>query len=157
MTSLLKIPTEYQNSDWKTFETETDTAICTICQGTVKTVMTMRRKGMSLEDIGKKITKLCVRMNIQNERVCKGVIKLNLPIIAYIVDSKPTLTASTVCGVVLESKSCPLTDSQYDWNIEIDNHTDVLITDNDTNEQVNILQITDFHSIMVSCCIFLIV
>lgn len=55
------------------------------------------------------------------------------------------MTASTVCGVVLESKSCPLTDSEYDWNIGIDNHTDVLITENDTNEQVKILQITDFH------------
>lgn len=80
MTSLLKIPTEYQNSDWKTFEAETEIAICTICQGTVKTVMTMRRKGMSVEDIGNKITKLCVRMNIQKERVCKGVIELNLVI-----------------------------------------------------------------------------
>ena len=145
MANLLKIPTEHQNSDWKTFEAETESAICTICQGTVKIVLAMWRKGMSAEDIGKKITKLCVRMNIQNERVCKGVIELNLPIIAYIVDSKPKLTASTVCGVVLESKSCPLTDSEYDWNIDIDNHTDVSITENDTNERVNILQITDFH------------
>lgn len=74
---MLKIPTELQNSDWRTYSAETETAICTICQGIMGTFIKLRRHGMSAEDIASKIIKLCTTLNIQNERVCKGVVELN--------------------------------------------------------------------------------
>lgn len=55
------------------------------------------------------------------------------------------MTANTVCGVVLESKSCPLSDPEFDWNIHIDNNSNAIITDNETQKQIKILQITDLH------------
>ncbi|XP_003402022.1 sphingomyelin phosphodiesterase 1 isoform X1 [Bombus terrestris] len=145
MIKSLKIPTELQNSDWRSFTANSDTKICTICRGILKTFFNLRRKGMSEEDIKDKIVKLCVLFNIQTERVCRGVVELNLPIVLYIVDSKSNLTANTVCGVVLESKSCPLSDPEFDWNIHIDNNSNAIITDNETQKQIKILQITDLH------------
>ncbi|XP_076234537.1 sphingomyelin phosphodiesterase [Calliopsis andreniformis] len=150
MTQYLKIPTELQNSDWRTFSAEKGTAICTICQGTVGTFIKLRRRGMSEQDIAKKIINLCTLMNIQTPRVCKGVVELNLPIIMYIVDSRPNLTANTICGVVLESKSCPLTNPEYNWSININKGPNVVVgehnvTEHNVTEEINILQLTDFH------------
>ncbi|CAK9822057.1 Sphingomyelin phosphodiesterase [Anthophora retusa] len=145
MIKALKIPTELQNLDWRFLAAETNVAICTICRGTVQSFLKLRREGSSEEDIKNKIINLCVLLNIQKEKVCKGVVELNLPIILYIVDSKPNLTGSIICGVVLESKSCPLNDPEFDWNINIDNNSSIVITENKTEEQIKILQITDLH------------
>lgn len=73
----LKMPTDLQNSDWKSFAAEPRIAICTICQGTVKAFLELRRNGMSIENIQNKIIKLCVLLNIQTERVCQGVVESN--------------------------------------------------------------------------------
>lgn len=63
----------------------------------------------------------------------------------YIVDSKPNLTAGTICGVVLESKACPLNDPEFEWNVNISNTSGVTIIETDTKRQTKILQLTDFH------------
>lgn len=85
MIKSLKIPTELQNSDWRSFSANSDTKICTICRGILKTFLNLRRKGMSEKDIKDKIVKLCVLFNIQTERVCRGVVELNLVICTYII------------------------------------------------------------------------
>ena len=145
MIDLLKIPTELQNSDWRTYKADKGAAICTTCTSIVGTFMEFRRQGMSEEKIKKKVTTLCVLLNIQKKRVCEGAIALNLPIILYIVDSRPNLTADTICGVVLESKSCPLNDPQFDWTININNDSRIAIADNYTANKLEILQLTDIH------------
>lgn len=63
----------------------------------------------------------------------------------HIVDSRPDLTADTICGVVLESKSCPLNDPRFDWTININNDSRIEIADNDVTKKLEILQITDIH------------
>ncbi|XP_043796526.1 sphingomyelin phosphodiesterase 1-like [Apis laboriosa] len=145
MINFLKIPMELQNSDWRSFPANSSTKICIICKTILTTFINLRHKGMSEEDIRNNVINLCVLLNIQTEKVCRGVIESNLPIILYIIDSKPNLTASTICGVVLESKSCPLNDSKFDWNIDINNNFNITITENETQEQIKILQITDLH------------
>ncbi|XP_031848043.1 sphingomyelin phosphodiesterase 1 [Nomia melanderi] len=145
MIKYLKIPTELQNSDWRTFTKGADNAICTICQATVKTFIKLRKQGMSDESIKNKVIKLCVLMNIQKEKICKGVIELNLPTVMYIIDSKPNLTANTICGVVFETKSCPLKDPEFEWSINIGNSSKTVINEKKTNKEFKVLQITDIH------------
>ncbi|KAK9304244.1 hypothetical protein QLX08_004248 [Tetragonisca angustula] len=144
MINSLKIPTELQNSDWRTFSANAGSKICILCSGILRTFINLRRKGMSEENIRNNIIKLCILLNIQTENVCKGAIELNLPIILYIIDSKPNLTAATICGVVLESKSCPLTDPEFDWTIDVNNNSHA-VTENETQEELKILHITDIH------------
>lgn len=67
------------------------------------------------------------------------------PTILYIIDSKPNLTGSTICGVILESKSCPLINDQFNWVINIDSGPPKLIDVDESEEIINILQITDIH------------
>ncbi|XP_017885919.1 sphingomyelin phosphodiesterase 1-like isoform X2 [Ceratina calcarata] len=141
----LKFPTELQNSDFKTLAAGLYIPICTICTGTLKAFIDLRRKGESEENIRNNVIKLCVLLNIQKEEVCRGVVDLNLPIILYIVDSRPNLEASTMCGVVLESKSCPLNDTEFEWSIDITNNTHTTIIENNTQEQIKVLQLSDIH------------
>lgn len=63
----------------------------------------------------------------------------------YIIDSKPNLTASTICGVVLESNPCPLDDDEFNWTVSIDNGPPILTDPEESNETLNIVQITDIH------------
>jgi len=66
------------------------------------------------------------------------------PIILYIIDSKPNLTASTICGVILE-QSCPLNDDEFNWTVNIDNGPPKFIESEENNETINRKQITDIH------------
>lgn len=145
MIAHLRIPTELQNSDWRTFSQGSDVAICSICRATVGLYIRLRRKGMAAEKIQEQVTKLCVLMNIQKQTVCKGVIELNIPSILYIVDTKKNLTADTICGAIFESKSCPLTNPEFEWSITIDNSSATEIADKKRQKPLKIVQITDFH------------
>lgn len=63
----------------------------------------------------------------------------------HIIDSKPNLTASSICGVILESSSCPLDKDEFNWSVNIDNSPPVLHDPENSNETLNIVQITDIH------------
>ena len=67
------------------------------------------------------------------------------PIILYIIDSKPNLTADTICGVLLESPFCPLDNNEFNWIVNIDDGPSKWIKPEESNETINILQITDIH------------
>ncbi|KAI4503369.1 hypothetical protein M0802_001591 [Mischocyttarus mexicanus] len=143
---LLSIPDELQFVDWRTYTGSNSIGICTICKSTLQTFIKYRKDGMSDDNIAKKVIKLCVAFNFQNERVCSGAIKLNLPIIAHILDVKQDLNASDICGIVLESQSCPLNAEKYEWSIPIDHiNIDQISSKNASDETLKIIQITDIH------------
>lgn len=63
----------------------------------------------------------------------------------HIIDSKPNLTANTICGVILESHSCPLDNDEFNWTVNIDNGLPKVIDTKESNETLNVIQITDVH------------
>ncbi|XP_043498948.1 sphingomyelin phosphodiesterase-like [Polistes fuscatus] len=143
---LLSIPDELQFVDWRTFTGLNSIGICTICKAILQTFIKFRQQGMSDDDIAKNVIKLCVLLNFQHEKVCSGVVKLNLPIIVHILDLKQNINASDICGIVLESKSCPLNAEKYEWSVPIDHITiDEISSKNTSNETIRIIQITDIH------------
>ncbi|EGI64819.1 Sphingomyelin phosphodiesterase [Acromyrmex echinatior] len=103
------------------------------------------RQGMSMQDIKNKMIKICTLLKLQSPQVCDGVITINLPTILYIIDSKPNLTADTICGVLLESPFCPLNNNEFNWTVNIDDGPPKYIKPEESNETINILQITDIH------------
>ncbi|XP_012143489.2 sphingomyelin phosphodiesterase 1 isoform X1 [Megachile rotundata] len=145
MINRLRIPPELQNCDWKFYKGEKAKSICTICEGIFKTFINFRRQGKSDEFIENSVINLCTLLNIQTKRVCEGAVRLNMPIILHIVDSRENLTANTICGTILESKSCPLKDPEFKWNITLSNDAATIIPDNETEEKMKIVQITDIH------------
>ncbi|XP_072757179.1 sphingomyelin phosphodiesterase-like [Anoplolepis gracilipes] len=141
----LTIPTSLHHADWRSFTDNSSTAICIVCRSILNTFIDLRRKGMSGDEIKSYVIKLCNSLNIETQQVCNGTVTLNLPTILYIVDAKPNLTASTICGVVLESQSCPLNDAEFNWTVNIDSGPPKLIEPEESEEIINIVQITDIH------------
>ncbi|XP_071578444.1 sphingomyelin phosphodiesterase 1 [Temnothorax nylanderi] len=141
----LALPISQQRDDWRGFVGERSGSICIICRSVLNTFIEYRRGGMSEEEIGRLVIRLCILLDLADEPVCVGVVTINLPTIVYIIDSKPNLTSSTICGVVLESKSCPLNNSEFNWTVSIDNSPPISIDPEESNETLNIVQITDLH------------
>ncbi|XP_011865141.1 PREDICTED: sphingomyelin phosphodiesterase-like isoform X2 [Vollenhovia emeryi] len=141
----LALPTSLQRDEWHTFIGKESKDICIVCKSILNSIIECRKQGMSAGDIRCKVIKLCTQLNLATERVCDGVITINLPTVIHIVDSKPNLTATVICGVILESKSCPLNDEEFNWTVNIDNGPPILIDPEDSNEILNIVQIPDIH------------
>ncbi|XP_012271398.1 sphingomyelin phosphodiesterase-like [Orussus abietinus] len=145
MISTLAIPKELQRTDWKSFTGERAKHICIICQAVVKTAITMRRTGASLDTIEGIIIKLCIALNLQTVDVCHGAIELNAPILFYIVDKRPNLTETDICGVILQTKSCTTANSEFEWSVNIASGSAKVIQKERSDRTVKILQITDVH------------
>ncbi|XP_029175142.1 sphingomyelin phosphodiesterase-like [Nylanderia fulva] len=141
----LTLPINLHRINWRSSTSESSNAICTLCRTVFNTFIEFRRKGMSANYIKSNVIKLCTRLNVETENVCTGVVTLHLPIILHIVDTKPNLTASTICGVILESQSCPLTDDEFEWTVNIDSSPPKLVDADESEESINIIQITDIH------------
>ncbi|XP_018375510.1 PREDICTED: sphingomyelin phosphodiesterase 1-like [Trachymyrmex cornetzi] len=141
----LSLPTNLLRKDWRSFDGESSENICIICKSVLNTFIEYRRQGMSTEDIKSKVIKICTLLKLQSPQVCDGVVTINLPIILHIIDSKPNLTADTICGVLLESPFCPLDNNEFNWTVNIDDGLPKWIKPEESNETINILQITDIH------------
>lgn len=131
--------------DWHSFVDEKSDIVCIICRSILNIFIKYRKQGMSAEEIRSRLIQLCILLKLQKERICFGLITINLPTILHIIDSKPNLTASTICGVVLESNSCPLNNSEFNWAVNIDNNLPKLTNPENSKETLNIVQITDIH------------
>lgn len=141
----LALPINLHHINWHSFTGETSNGICTLCRSVFNTFMEFRKNGMSANTIKSNVIKLCTRLNIETETVCNGVVTLHLPIILHIIDTKSNLTASTICGVILESESCPLIDDEFNWTVNIDSGPPKLVDADGSEEIINIIQITDVH------------
>ncbi|XP_046742725.1 sphingomyelin phosphodiesterase-like [Diprion similis] len=141
----LAFPTVKRSTDLTNYIEQRSSLTCTLCTSLVNVIMGYRKIGMAEETIISTITTLCVNLNIEGEDVCRGVIELNAPIAFYIVDHKPSLAAASVCGIVLQSSSCPLTDEEFEWTVEVDDSEPVHISSEETEETFRIVQISDPH------------
>lgn len=82
---VLTLPNELQLINWRTFTALNSMGICTICKSILQTFIKFRQQGMSENDIAKNVIKLCVLLNFQTERVCTGIVKLNLVCMRFFI------------------------------------------------------------------------
>lgn len=143
--AMLSFPRDLRRVDWRSLTGERSANICVICQSALNAVINIYRNGTSVDEIRSKGIKFCVLLNIETEEVCNGTITLNLPTILHIIDARPDLTGSTICGILLESDSCPLNDTRFEWSVDINRDPPKLIDADEVDETLNIIQITDIH------------
>lgn len=130
-----------------------DDFLCGVCQSVVSQFLEMRRvELLSVQAMKNLALEMCVDFEIQSEEVCHGIIEFNAPSIAFIVDSRPELTADTVCKLLLDIGNClnPIKTDQLDFVVEIDNTTisATAKAGDATKEKLDELQIvhlTDIH------------
>lgn len=74
----LALPSSLQLDDWRSFVGEQSNIVCVICQSILNSFMEYRRQGVSAEEIRSQVIQLCIKLNLQTERVCHNVVTINL-------------------------------------------------------------------------------
>ncbi|KAH1004168.1 hypothetical protein HUJ04_003965 [Dendroctonus ponderosae] len=125
-------------------QTYGDKAICSICYAAANFLIFERRNNVPLEVIALEAAAVCVLLGIEDAEVCTGVIDLNLPIFAYLVDADESLQGERICDVILQKSGCNQT--TFEWSIDIPEGQTVSRKNPSNPESTfNILQISDFH------------
>lgn len=114
--------------------------------------MEMIRNGVSKELLTEDIVLMCISVNLTTERVCRGVVNLNIDQIMFIVKNRPSLTAKQLCGMVLQDYHC-FPDSlipNFDFSVNVDENKPQLGESKDTSvppsaNDLTIAHITDPH------------
>nr|XP_022899979.1 sphingomyelin phosphodiesterase-like [Onthophagus taurus] len=121
-------------------------SLCDLCVPIVDAAIEERRNGLDAEDLVTMIVDLCVSMNIESKEVCEGAIKANADPVIFIVDNKPDLSGSRVCGTVLQGSGCK-SDSIPEWDIKIPEGTTIDVEKGlqSDSKPLKVLQITDIH------------
>ena len=112
----------------------------------IDAVILERRLNISRETLVKEALLLCTHLNIEPERVCQGVIDLNLDVFLYVIDNYANFTSERVCGSVLQSYGCSAGDA-YEWSVTIPSgNSQDRPKPNDTEvPSFTILQLSDVH------------
>lgn len=91
---------------------------CTACRVYVASLLADHRNGAPPEQLADSAINMCRIVSPFPEAVCSGVINLNLETMIYIVDSRPTLTATQMCGLVLQGE-CGALDPMFSFTLAI--------------------------------------
>ncbi|XP_074026344.1 sphingomyelin phosphodiesterase 1-like [Leptinotarsa decemlineata] len=131
----------YFHSSTGTFE---KTEVCTLCELLVDLIMKLRRDIQSDELFSQGLNYLCLLLQMENERVCKGFVELRNETFRYLIDNNPKLNSADVCGIISQHNDCPLSDS-YDWEVNIPPGNTIRKLKLSGSKTFNILHITDIH------------
>ncbi|XP_023936215.2 sphingomyelin phosphodiesterase 1-like [Bicyclus anynana] len=139
---------------WNNARSVTKGIRCFVCRGAFAALMALIKLDVSDEAIINTATKLC--SIAISERVCRGFIGLNLPILKYIIKKTPQATPKTFCGVLLQSyqqsHTCEYDDPRFEWQIELPpkvNQRDHLYYDDDDYDNnlspLTVAVLSDIH------------
>ncbi|KAL1509128.1 hypothetical protein ABEB36_003916 [Hypothenemus hampei] len=122
-----------------------ESTICSLCYTLVNFLINERRNNISLDVIALEAIGACTLLGIESSEICRGVIDLNLPIFAYIVDTEPTLKGERICDILFQNSiGCNVT--TFEWSVDIPNGTTIDRKQPSNPESFfNILHISDFH------------
>ncbi|XP_066145525.1 sphingomyelin phosphodiesterase-like isoform X2 [Euwallacea fornicatus] len=121
-----------------------DEALCSACYIAANFLINERRNNISWDTIAFEAVTGCAISGILTPEVCKGVVDLNLPIIAYIVDVDHTVTGERMCDLFLQYSGCNST--VFEWTIDIPaGETVAKLPQSNPESTFNVLHISDFH------------
>ncbi|CAG9820155.1 unnamed protein product [Phaedon cochleariae] len=120
---------------------------CTVCHMAVDALIQERRGGMTDVQLTAQVDYLCsILLEIEDERVCNGLIPAHVDIFDFIVDSKKDLSSKRICGLFLQSIGCDADDeNNFKWTIDIPEGNTVDKSVSDGSESFKVLHLTDIH------------
>ncbi|XP_072376772.1 sphingomyelin phosphodiesterase 1-like [Diabrotica undecimpunctata] len=121
--------------------------VCSACMSIADLLIQKRREGLKDADFHKQLVYFCNLISGQKERICEGLIKLNAPILHYVIDNTPELTGQDICGISLQDYGCNGS-KRLEWTIDIPPKTNVKQHETPSTENTtsfNILHISDIH------------
>ncbi|KAJ8974387.1 hypothetical protein NQ317_006166 [Molorchus minor] len=118
--------------------------VCILCEVLVNALILERKNGMSEIQLGSEAKFFCTLLQIENERVCNGVIDLHIGLFVYLVDHNDRLNGEKVCGLALQNMDCR-GGSLYDWSVDIPEGETVDKVKASGSKTFNILHLSDIH------------
>uniref|UniRef100_A0A336MKI9 CSON003052 protein n=1 Tax=Culicoides sonorensis TaxID=179676 RepID=A0A336MKI9_CULSO len=139
-----------RNNEMDQMPEEKQDVTCLMCRAVVNTFLDYRRVEHYDDDqLLEEAIDLCLSLNIQPESTCEPIIRMHLPPILYIIDSRPDLTAKNLCGMILQSSNCGFPGPNLDYAIKIDDNLPKIQqqhTSEETHEKTyHVLHLTDIH------------
>ncbi|KAG5890821.1 hypothetical protein JTB14_008262 [Gonioctena quinquepunctata] len=129
------------------FKSPTDTfdkkQVCTLC-GLLGNLLIKLQRELESDELGRKFNYLCTLLQIGNDRVCDGFVKLNMGVIVYIFENNPNLNGSDICGIIAQDNECTQS-AKYNWEVEIPPGGSVRKLKSGGSKSFNILHISDIH------------
>ncbi|XP_050312495.1 sphingomyelin phosphodiesterase-like [Anthonomus grandis grandis] len=125
-----------------------DRIICGACQALIRN---LQRNAITIEVVGTAICKLYISLNTWTlNDFCQQVVRVNKPILEYIVKNSRILTPEYACSVLLQNENCYIHHPSLSWRLEMPEGGPTLPTKppsppGDLTRPLKVLHLSDFH------------
>lgn len=107
-----------------------------------------RQSGGTQQEMEDSAFRICRLATPFSEELCRGVIRINVEPLLYIIDSRPTLTATQICGMVLQGE-CGTLDNTFSFTVNVNQGPPITAPKTISNPRsandLKIIHITDIH------------
>lgn len=119
---------------------------CLACRAGFSYLLMRRRLGDSKSNIERTAVGVCRLMTSYPDEVCTGIVKLNIDSVIFIIDSRPKLTATSICALIMQGECGPL-DSSLDFKLKISPGSEITQSKSVSNNvnKIKVLHISDIH------------
>jgi sphingomyelin phosphodiesterase len=91
---------------------------------------------------------MCNLLTPYTGSVCRGVVDLNVESLVYIIDARPTLTATNVCSLVLQGE-CGAVDPSLSFTVNVNQGSPInapkSVNAPRTPDELKIIHVSDIH------------
>ncbi|XP_060531078.1 sphingomyelin phosphodiesterase-like [Cylas formicarius] len=136
---------EFDRPDYGLMSLITDEETCTLCGILVNVIIEERKLGLGREQLAGEVAAICIDFGIENERVCKGAIDLNVDIIIHIADKHKDLDGKRICAILLQSNGCSANSTDLEWSVDLPSGYTSKKNRSKSEESLKILQLSDLH------------
>ncbi|XP_011303537.1 sphingomyelin phosphodiesterase [Fopius arisanus] len=141
----LAFPKDWYEDPHVVFDEVDYSTSCSACKAFAASFIELTENGTCAEKINKALIKICVRMNIQTESVCRGFIELNAPVFTWIVQHNSIVTEDDFCAVPLQNSDCGSLPTRFEWTVKIDDNEPKLLDKKRSNSHFKIVHVSDIH------------
>ncbi|KAG5672941.1 hypothetical protein PVAND_003028 [Polypedilum vanderplanki] len=124
----------------------TFSAKCLVCRAGLGYLLMRRRLGDSQANIERTAIAVCKILTSYPDEVCSGIVRINMDSVIYIIDSRPELSSTTVCALIMQGE-CGALDKSLDFELTISPATPIKQSKSMTKNEnkIKVLHISDIH------------
>lgn len=121
---------------------------CAACRTFLASLIRDRQNGNSQEQLANSATNICTTLTSFGAGVCRGLVELNVEALVYIIDARPSLTATQVCGMVLQGE-CGTLDNIFSFTVNVNPGNAIngpkAVSAPRAPDELKIIHLTDLH------------
>lgn len=121
---------------------------CAACRTYLASLIRDRQNGRSQQDLANSANQMCRIVTPFDAQVCRGLVDLNVEALVFIIDSRPSLTATHMCALVLQGE-CGAIDPAMTFSVNVNPGPAVTqsksVSAPRQSDELRIIHLTDLH------------